>query len=101
MTYDGNRPVTRAMYSLRTVPAMNSSVTKRARSADNGMIIKPDVSRSNLLTANRQAVNDQLLLRKKGQLTITFFISKIINQDLNKRILVITSRRVDRLSDDL
>ena len=43
--------MTRAIYSLRTVPAMNSSVTKRARSADNGIIIKPDVNRSNLLTA--------------------------------------------------
>ena len=51
LTYEGNRPVTRAIYSLRTVPATNSSVTKRARSADSGMIIRPDVSRSNLLTA--------------------------------------------------
>ena len=41
----------REIYSLRTVPATNSSVTKRARSADNGMIkLKPNVSRSNLLT---------------------------------------------------
>jgi hypothetical protein len=51
LTHEGNRPLTRAIYSLRTVPAVNSSETKRARSADNGMIIRPDVSRSNLLTA--------------------------------------------------
>ena len=58
LTYEGNRPVTRAIYSLRTVPAINSSVTKRARSADNGMIIKPDVSRSNLLTAKKLSMRN-------------------------------------------
>ena len=56
--------MTRAIYSLRTVPAINSFETKRARSADNGMIINPDVSRSNLLTA-RSCQNAQQYLRGK------------------------------------
>ena len=66
LTYEGNRPETRAIYSLRTVPAINSSVTKRARSADNGMIIKPDVSRSNLLTAKKLSMRKTIIRKKKN-----------------------------------
>jgi len=51
ITYAGKRPFTRATYSFRTVPAMNSSVNSRARFAESGMIIKPDVSLSSRLTA--------------------------------------------------
>ena len=51
MTYAGNLPLHLAMYSLRTVPAMNSSVSIRARSGERGMIKRPEVSLSSLLTA--------------------------------------------------
>jgi len=52
-TYAGNSPRHLATYSLRTVPAINSSETLRARSAESGMIIKPEVSLSSLFTAER------------------------------------------------
>jgi len=50
-TYAGNRPLTRATYSLRTVPVMNSSVSARALSGDRGMIIRPEVSLSSRFAA--------------------------------------------------
>jgi hypothetical protein len=56
-TYDRNRPLTRAMYSFRTVPAVNSEVNCRARSAERGMIINPEVNRSSRLTAVKELVD--------------------------------------------
>lgn len=55
-TYSGNSPLQRATYSFLTVPAMNSEETDRARSTDNGRIINPDVSRSNLFTATSRGL---------------------------------------------
>jgi hypothetical protein len=49
--HTGNSPLHLAMYSLRTVPAMNSSVRVRARSVVSGIINRPDVNLSSLLTA--------------------------------------------------
>ena len=79
MTYDGNRPFTRAMYSFRTVPAMNSSVSSLAPSIVKGIIIRPEVNRSNLLTAVRQSnvkmgVEDKVFLR-----TVNLIIAKLLN----------------------
>ena len=49
--YIGKCPLTRAMYSFRTVPAINSSVSSRALCTVKGIIINPEVKRSSLFTA--------------------------------------------------
>ena len=56
-THAGNLPLHLAIYSLRTVPAINSAVRILARSGDRGMIINPDVSLSSLLTAAKYQVS--------------------------------------------
>jgi len=71
------------MYSLRTVPAVNSSVNCRAQSAERGMIINPEVSRSSLLAAASQLMHVEGGC-KLSSLTITFGVSKIVNEDLNE-----------------
>ena len=51
VTHEGNRPLHRATYSFRTVPAMNSLVSCVAREAEVGMIMRPEVRRSRRFTA--------------------------------------------------
>lgn len=88
-THSGNLPLHLATYSLRTVPAMNSEETCRARSCVRGMIMMPDVNLSSLLTAvSRVSVRLDIapeILRR----TIGFLVSKLIFKDFNESITVI------------
>ncbi len=69
----------------------------RAQSADSGIIIKPEVSRSNLFTA-------EIIYQKSGQKfgspterTKYFLISQLANKYLDETVLVISPRCMDRL----
>jgi len=53
-THVGNSPLHLAIYSLRIVPSMNSLETLLARSAERGMIIRPDVNLSRRLMADNK-----------------------------------------------
>lgn len=64
VAHAGNSPRTRATYSLRIVPDVNSEVSVRAQSGDRAMIIRPDVSLSRRLTA------DETVSKKQAETTI-------------------------------
>ena len=95
--YNGNCPLTRAIYSFRTVPAMNSSVSCRALSAVKGRIIKPDVKRSNLFTAAIEYANFFGKGQSRTQHTVNVIIAKFFNQNFLQGVSVITTSSVHGL----
>jgi hypothetical protein len=90
--------LTRAIYFFRTVPAMNSSVNRRAPTAVKGIIIKPEVRRSNLFTAAMNCVSDQSGEKQSRiQHTINRIIAEIFNQNFLQGVAVVPTRSVHGL----
>ena len=103
LTYSGNSPRTRATYSLRIVPEVNSEVKVRARSAESAIIMSPDVSLSNRLTATeiagiRYTVKGDV--RIQAERTIDIWETKIIFKNFYKRVFEVTASRMHGLYDN-